>query len=92
MEVKALELLIHGRVQGVGFRASLCSTAQALGLVGWVKNNEDGTVRAFVQGSPDALDSIVEWCWIGPPSSEVMEVHVEPMKAGAFQAFEIKKD
>lgn len=49
-----LALRFHGRVQGVGFRATSASIAGALALEGWVRNEVDGTVSAEVQG--DAAD------------------------------------
>jgi len=42
--------VIHGRVQGVFFRDSMRREAQRLGIAGWVRNRNDGTVEAAVQG------------------------------------------
>lgn len=48
-----------GRVQGVGFRYRAQYAAQALGLTGWVENNDDGSVTLEAQGTPAALDKLV---------------------------------
>jgi acylphosphatase len=64
-------LFISGRVQGVGFRASLESTARGLQLAGWVRNCHDGRVEALVQGPPPAVDALVQWCHRGPPAARV---------------------
>ena len=53
-----IELIFHGRVQGVGFRATARDHAQALGLVGWVRNEADGTVRLGAQGPSEAVDRL----------------------------------
>ena len=60
-------LTISGRVQGVGFRWALSAQATALGLSGWVRNRRDGSVEALIYGRPEAVESITEWAWHGPP-------------------------
>lgn len=47
-----------GRVQGVGFRMFVQQNALELGITGWVKNMEDGTVTMEVQGTQDAIDRL----------------------------------
>ena len=69
-------LSIHGRVQGVGFRWSLHAEATALGLTGWVRNRRDGSVEALICGSPEAVESLTEWAWTGPPGARVDDVEV----------------
>ena len=67
-------LIICGRVQRVGFRWALRAQATALGLCGWVRNRSDGSVEALVCGTPEAVESITEWAWLGPPSARVERV------------------
>ena len=51
-------LVIHGRVQGVGFRASLAWEAQTQGITGWVRNRRDGTVEAMVCGGENVFAAL----------------------------------
>ena len=64
-------LIIHGRVQGVGFRWSLYAQATALGLSGGVRNRRDGSVEALLGGPPEAIESLTEWAGHGPPGARV---------------------
>jgi acylphosphatase len=69
-------VVVRGRVQGVFFRAEARNRARLLGLVGWVRNNADGTVEAAFEGDPDKVDSMVEWCRRGPAHAEVEDIEV----------------
>jgi acylphosphatase len=61
-EIITLHLNITGRVQGVGYRDSLRMIAQALNVTGWVRNKEDGSVEAIVQGEEQDVERVVAWC------------------------------
>jgi acylphosphatase len=91
---RAFELVVSGRVQGVGYRASLAEAAQALGLAGWVRNLHDGRVQAQVCGSAAACEALVAWAHRGPPSARVTGVAVTPIDAqagdGSRAVFEIR--
>ena len=72
----ALLLRIHGRVQGVGYRAWTADTARGLGLQGWVRNRRDGTVEALLIGSDDMVDTMLQQCRQGPPLARVERIEV----------------
>ncbi len=74
--------LVHGRVQGVSFRASAQSKAQELGLTGWVRNLPDGEVEAVAQGEEAILDSFERWLWQGPEFARVTQVETRAAKPG----------
>jgi len=85
--VERRRLVIHGRVQGVGFRASLAWQAQKEGVTGWVRNRRDGTVEALVAGSDEAVAAMIAWSRRGPPGARVDRVEVE-LGNGDFTDFQ----
>ncbi len=70
----AVHLIIHGRVQGVGFRYFTQTTAQNLGLVGWVKNRWDGSVEIRAEGPKEKLRRLVNAVRRGPSTAWVDRV------------------
>lgn len=62
---------VTGRVQGVSFRYHTVQRAERLGLTGWVRNHDDGSVRLEVQGTASAVDELVRWLQEGPPHARV---------------------
>ena len=68
---------VRGLVQGVSFRWYTRQEADRLGLTGWVRNHEDGTVRLEVQGPPADVDALLEWVRHGPVHARVAGVDVE---------------
>ena len=71
---RTVNLRIGGRVQGVGYRAWMRSSAMALGLGGWVRNRRDGTVEALLCGRADAVEQLIAACHAGPSQARVTEV------------------
>jgi len=69
-----LHLRIHGRVQGVGYRAALMQTALRHGLRGWVRNRADGSVEALLHGADRDCQAVVAWTRRGPPAARVAAV------------------
>ncbi len=75
--LETLRVLVKGRVQGVGYRAAAVRQAHLQGVTGWVRNNDNGTVQAVVQGTPDQVDRMLEWMRHGPPAARVLELSTE---------------
>jgi acylphosphatase len=77
----ALHLMISGRVQGVGFRWSMCAAAQDHGARGWVRNRRDGRVEAVVDGDAASVAAMLHWSRHGPRSARVDDVESRPATA-----------
>lgn len=71
-----VRLIVHGRVQGVFFRANTQREAQRLGLSGWVRNLPDGSVEAVAEGERPILEELIAWCRRGPEHALVEEVEL----------------
>ena len=76
MRQKRVHDVVHGYVQGVGFRANCARRAEALGVTGWVRNQWDGSVEALFEGDAAAVDRLIDWCRAGPSRSEVTSIEV----------------
>lgn len=74
--MKTVQVVIRGRVQGVGFRAALRDQAVAAGLAGWCRNGADDEVVAVLSGRVEAVDRVVQWCHHGPAWAAVESVEV----------------
>ncbi len=86
--VITVHLEITGRVQGVGFRESMRAVAQALEVTGWVRNRDDDSVEAIVQGAEGDVERVIAWCHNGPPGAYVRFVKADLMESGeTFIAF-----
>ena len=76
-EIVAARVIIGGRVQGVAYRWSMQNEALRQGVKGWVRNQPDGTVAAYVEGRRDAVEATLAWCWQGPAVAQVNRVDVD---------------
>ena len=73
---QAVRVIVQGRVQSVWFRGWTVETARALGLRGWVRNENDGSVEAVLAGRPADVAEMIEHCHRGPPAARVQSVTV----------------
>ncbi len=88
--MKRVHVKIFGDVQGVGFRQVTQFRASNMGVKGWVKNNQDGSVEAVFEGDDNNVDDMVEFCKIGPPGSHVERTEITEEKYSAkFNDFRI---
>jgi acylphosphatase len=85
-----VRLVVHGRVQGVGFRSFAVRRARELELTGRVRNCGDGTVEVEAEGAPNVLEKLIEALRRGPQGSRVQRVE-ESWAEGppAYHGFEV---
>lgn len=83
-------VLVHGRVQGVGFRYWTRGEAARAGVSGWVRNRPDGTVEAEVEGEPGAVDQLLGALRQGPPGASVDNVDVTEIPPEGESGFRIR--
>jgi acylphosphatase len=86
---RTVTVKIEGRVQGVYFRAWTYETAQSLGLDGWVRNAEDGSVEAVFSGPSAQVEEMIERCKDGPRDAKVTAVTVTDEGGAAPAGFKV---
>lgn len=69
-----LRLVIHGRVQGVGYRAWVVEQARRLGVRGWVRNRRTGTVEALIHADGATHEVLLAAFRRGPPAASVHDI------------------
>ena len=90
MPTTRAHVYVHGRVQGVFFRATTRDKAIAMGVKGWVKNCLDGSVEAVFEGEKDTVEKVVDWCKKGPEGAFVNHIDIRWEKySGEFDEFSI---
>jgi DNA ligase D-like protein (predicted 3'-phosphoesterase) len=77
-------------VQAVGFRDAVVRRARALGVLGWVRNGDDGTVLVHAEGAPEAVEELLAWLHEGPRGARVAAVEHETVKAEGHEQFAIR--
>ena len=86
-----LYAIVRGQVQGVNFRSATQAQARRLGLVGWVRNQPDGSVEVLAEGPRAALDKLLAFLRRGPPAARVGDVQPEWRPVGPPQGqFEVR--
>jgi acylphosphatase len=88
--IVARRVRVSGRVQGVFFRAWTRDEARALGVHGWVRNCDDGSVAAFVEGEEHAVNQLLALMRDGPAHAKVEEFSAEEAEPEGHQAFEVR--
>jgi len=85
-----VRLVVSGRVQGVFFRDGCRAEAEAAGVAGWVRNRDDGRVEAELEGSPNAVERVVDWCREGPRRAVVTGLERSDIPALGAAGFEVR--
>ncbi|MCX3309412.1 acylphosphatase [Pantoea vagans] len=79
MSAACFKAWVHGRVQGVGFRYSTQAEARTLGVLGYARNLDDGSVEVLAWGEAEQVEALIAWLKAGGPrSARVDKVLVEP--------------
>jgi acylphosphatase len=87
--VERRRVVVHGYVQGVGFRYAVQRAADSRGVAGWVRNRPDRTVEAVFEGEPDDVEALVDLCRKGPRGAVVERVEVEGESAEGLGGFRV---
>lgn len=89
--MRAVHIIVSGRVQGVGFRQFARSRAVASSLRGWVRNLPDGNVECHAEGEEAGIEGFLADLRRGPLLSRVDAVRFEPVPAARHEGFEITR-
>ncbi len=90
-ELSRLHAIIHGRVQGVGFRAFVIENGLTLGVKGWARNKWDGTVEVVAEGDRQLLERFLIVLRRGPRMANVTQVDLDwQASTGEFSSFSVK--
>jgi acylphosphatase len=87
---KAARFVVQGTVQGIFFRQFTKEHADGLGLTGFVRNLEDGTVEVVVEGEPDRIEQLAGFLRQGPEHAQIRNVSRKDKKwSGEFKDFKV---
>jgi DNA ligase D-like protein (predicted 3'-phosphoesterase) len=87
---RAIRATVTGTVQGVGFRETTRRRADELGVTGWVRNADDGTVAVHAEGPSAAVDELLAYLREGPANAGVGEVLIEDVRVEGHEQFAIR--
>jgi acylphosphatase len=88
--MNAIDVVVSGRVQMVGFRAFTRRNAIMLGVRGYVENLDDGKVHAVLEGEDYQVEKLLELVRQGPRSSEVRDVKVKAIDGQGYSGFDVR--
>jgi DNA ligase D-like protein (predicted 3'-phosphoesterase) len=89
-DARAVRALVAGTVQGVGFREATRRRAHELGVLGWVRNGDDGTVAVHAEGAPGAVERLLCFLGEGPPGASVADVTVKEAGIEGHEQFAVR--
>ncbi len=75
--MKAVNIRITGKVQGVAFRYHAKEMAHLHHVSGWIRNRIDGSVEAFFQGEPSQVTQLINWCRSGSPDATISHISID---------------
>jgi DNA ligase D-like protein (predicted 3'-phosphoesterase) len=86
----AIRVVIAGVVQGVGFREATRLRAHELGVLGWARNEADGTVAVHAEGAPKAVEALMLFLSEGPRGATVTNADVRQARVEGHEQFAIR--
>ena len=89
-DTRAIRAVVTGAVQGVGFRDATRRRAGELGLMGWVRNEPDGSVGVHAEGEPAAIDALLAFLHEGPRGAAVGEVALSDVRVEGHEQFAVR--
>jgi DNA ligase D-like protein (predicted 3'-phosphoesterase) len=87
---RAIRAVVSGAVQGVGFREATRRRATELGVMGWVRNADDGTVAVHAEGPSAAVEALIAFLREGPRGAAVVDVAVQDVRTEGHEQFAIR--
>lgn len=87
----ARRYIVRGRVQGVGFRWFVERSANAIGVRGWTRNLDDGSVEVYAVGTPEQHDDLAARLWRGPSAADVHGVEQKEAEVEKLSGFHIRQ-
>ncbi len=89
--MKRMRIKVNGDVQGVFYRYYAKREAKRVGINGWVRNIEDGSVEALIEGEDEAVKNFIRWSSKGSPMATVEDVETsEENYTGELGKFEVR--
>jgi DNA ligase D-like protein (predicted 3'-phosphoesterase) len=89
-DATAVRAVVRGAVQGVGFRDATLRQARRLGVMGWVRNTEDGSLLVHAEGPEQGVEALLGFLDEGPRPARVTDVEVEPVKVEGHEQFAVR--
>lgn len=87
--IMTIHAIISGHVQGVWYRESARRQAEQLGITGWIKNTNDGSVELTACGQKRQLQTFIDWLWQGPEAAQVDDVQWQEITLEQFSEFKV---
>lgn len=89
-DATAVRVAVRGRVQAVGYRDATVRRARELGVMGWVRNEDDGSVLVHAEGLEAAVGELLAFLAAGPPSARVDAVEEESADVEGHEQFAVR--
>lgn len=90
--MKSIRAIVHGTVQGVGFRYYTQQEASRLGVTGYVRNLPNDTVEIVAEGTESQVNALLDWAHQGPSTAHVTQVEVSDQTVtGSFSGFSVER-